>query len=104
MPENETPPIVRAVFACTVCTTPFETKLILQPGSSGTFVCRFCGDELHSWSGSYGYAQDHAARCRGLSTDRQSVETSSIPLEDQTGPPSVRVLPTDPSIGARHQS
>jgi hypothetical protein len=31
-------------------------------------------------------------------------EASSIHLEDQTGPPSVRVLPTDPSIGARHQS
>jgi hypothetical protein len=29
MPENETPPIVRVVFAWTVCTTPFETKQIL---------------------------------------------------------------------------
>ena len=103
MPENETPPIVRVVFACTVCTAPFEARQILQTGSSGTFTCEFCGDEVHSWSGSYDYA-DWRSVLRPRHRAAWSWETSSIRLEDQAGA-SVGAGPADrSSVGTRHQS
>jgi len=89
MPENETPPIVRVVFACTACTAPFEARQILQPESSGTFTCGFCGDEVHSWSGSYDYADWRSVR-RPRHRAAWSWETSSI-QQDQ-------------AVGTRHQS
>jgi|EndMetStandDraft_5_1072996.scaffolds.fasta_scaffold12634_7 hypothetical protein len=89
MPENETQPIVRVVFACTACTAPFEARQILQPESSGTFTCGFCGDEVHSWSGSYDYADWRSVR-RPRHRAAWSWETSSI-QQDQ-------------AVGTRHQS
>jgi hypothetical protein len=98
MPENETPPIVRVVFACTACTAPFEARQILQLGSSGTFTCGFCGDEVHSWSGSYDYADWRSVRRPRLRA-AWSWETSSIHLEDQAGASVGVGLPTDRRSG-----
>ena len=75
MPEVETPPTVRVVFACSACTAPFQAVQILRPGS-GTFICKFCGDEMHSWSGHYDYTDWRSVR-RPRNREAWSWEMSS---------------------------
>jgi hypothetical protein len=104
MPENETPPIVRAVSPVRYGPRPLKPNRSFDPEaavhSSGDFVATSCTPGREVTAMHKTMPLDAAA----LVQTANLWETSSIPLEDQTGPPSVRVLPTDPSIGARHQS
>lgn len=57
MPKDAISPAVRVVFACIGCREPFIAAQTFQPGSSGKFRCKFCGNKVHAWSGSYDFTE-----------------------------------------------
>jgi hypothetical protein len=70
MSECDAAPIVRVIFACPRCAAAFEAVQSRRPGS-GTFTCKICGDQVHSWSGDYDFTDwSQHPRVRGI--ERQS--------------------------------
>jgi len=52
---NVAPPTVRVIVVCPGCSAPFEAVQTRRKNQGGMFACKFCGDEMHSWSGHYEY-------------------------------------------------